>query len=608
MRAIVQQIAQSFWHRQPVTGVSAGNRETTKSAIATQRVELAALATRRASRAMAARALRSPALRWWLTPAYADELLIVPQDLRTSDPSFLAEIEADQFGLAGIVMRLGGLSPFALPPPNQAWARELHGFAWLRHLRALGSDEAQVVARRYVESWLALERRHAALAFEPQIIARRIISWLSHADLLFEGCDQQAYFATAGSLGVDIQLLAATWRNAGAGYPRLLSLAAQVFAGLCIAHLERRLIRAQALLIAEIEHQIVRDGGHITRNPGVLVEILLDLLPLRQCYVASERSPPPQMSAAIDRIIGFLKFMRLGNGALARFNGMGLTETDALATVLGYASDGNAPRSLAPESGYCRLACANTVALMDVGIPPPLELAGEAHAGCLSFELSDGVHPVFVNSGSARLAHEEQRAVARATAGHNTLCLNGASSSRLVRDSALERAIDAIPLRLPGSVRIHEGGSADGVMVEATHDGYLEQYRLLHTRRLTLSHDGSRLSGIDRLAPERGVLRMRRDLPFAIHFHAPWDAVCRYGPLPDTADVQISAGVVWRLTASGARLLIEESTDFAHVCGPQRAMQVVLRGACPGETTVTWTIQRIPSGQLVAPAECYEVS
>jgi len=125
MSGVVNQIAQSLW---PGRRASVGAAGAAAGPTAAEQAELAALAARRAGRAVAARALRSPALRWWLTPAYADELLIVPQDLRTPDPSFLAEIAADQFGLAGTVVGLGGLSPFVLPPPSHDWAREVHGF------------------------------------------------------------------------------------------------------------------------------------------------------------------------------------------------------------------------------------------------------------------------------------------------------------------------------------------------------------------------------------------------------------------------------------------------------------------------------------------------
>ena len=46
-------------------------------------------------------------------------------------------------------------------------------------------------------------------------------------------------------------------------------------------------------LVAEIERQILPDGGHISRNPGALIELLLDFLPLRQAF----HGPQPRAAA-----------------------------------------------------------------------------------------------------------------------------------------------------------------------------------------------------------------------------------------------------------------------------------------------------------------------
>lgn len=74
-----------------------------------------------APRSGLADALTKP-LRRLIEPVEAlDHLLIVPQDLRTADPSFWDELEQGQFGLAGAVAMLHGRSPFAIEPPSAAW-------------------------------------------------------------------------------------------------------------------------------------------------------------------------------------------------------------------------------------------------------------------------------------------------------------------------------------------------------------------------------------------------------------------------------------------------------------------------------------------------------
>lgn len=567
-----------------------------------ERLVLARLAAQRAGRAATARVLRSTGLKNWLAPSNADEFHIVPQDLRTPDPSFLVEIAAHQFGLAGAVANLGGLSPFAVPPPTMGWARELHGFGWLRHLRVAANDEdAQQAAQAFILSWLELGQS-SAVAYDPQVVARRVISWISHADLLLEGSSHSTYVLIADSLGMQIQLLAATRTTAPPGPPRLLCLAALLFASLCVAGHDRRHARLEKAFLAEMEHQILPDGGHASRNPGTAVDLLLDLLPLRQCYVARQIALPDGLTNTIARMIAHLKLMRRGDGALARFNGTGRTEVDALASVIGYGElddpetakdDGKADSDLpATESGYQRLRRSKTVVLVDVGPPPALAFSGQAHAGCLSFELSYGPHPLLVNIGAPAPMQEASRAMARATVSHNTLCLNNTSSSRLV---PLDGTQSLVGLQLPDEVESNLTQRDGALIFEAWHDGYRQQFGLLHARRLMLSKDGERLDGIDRLEPPRGVLRTRQDLPFSIHFHLPSEAICRLGDAPDTAEIQIEPHSYWRLTATGARLSVEASTDLVHLSGPRRAMQVVLRGACPGETTVTWSLEHIRS-------------
>ena len=126
-------------------------------------------------------------------------------------------------------------------------------------------------------------------------------------------------------------------------------------ADLCIAGHERRLAQSQKLLVAELDRQVLPDGGHISRNPWVLVELLLDLLPLRRCFAARAKAPDPALLAAIRRMTAMLRHLRLGDGMPARFNGMGLGERGALATVLAYDEGRPADPAVPLRSGYVRL-------------------------------------------------------------------------------------------------------------------------------------------------------------------------------------------------------------------------------------------------------------
>jgi uncharacterized heparinase superfamily protein len=563
-----------------------------------ERLKMIAQSAERPKRSAFAERLASRMKSWSLAAPPADRVLLVPQDLRTSDPSFWREIKHGQFGLAGTIAFLDRRSPFDVVPPTPGWERELHGFGWLRNLAAAANDEGRQMARRFAAEWADRFGGGTGVGAEPVIAARRLISWISHTALLLDDADPATYDTITDSLGRQLRLLSSSWHEAPESYPRLLALIALVLADMSLAGHERRLKGAETALDAEIARQILPDGGHVSRNPAALVEIMLDLLPLSQCFLARGRKPPPQLVDAVSRIYPMLRLLRMGDGMLARFNGMSVPTAAGLGTVLAY-DDGRAPPlTQARASGYVRMENGGTIVIADVGTPPPLAASSEAQAGCLSFEMSTGVQLLIVNSGMPGPAGSDWAPAARATVSHNTLCLGETSSSRLVASRRREVEPGASPIRHPDTVHWHLDESDDGLLLETSHDGYLRRFELIHTRQLYLSSDGSRLAGYDRLDGQRHTVRLRIDLPFAIRFHLHPDVACWLEAEPNRVALKLPDGERWRFVAEGAAVSIEESTYFANSSGPRSAMQIVLRGATFGESEVNWVIKRVVGEEM----------
>ena len=59
---------------------------------------------------------------------------------------------------------------------------------------------------------------------------------------------------------------------------------------------QRHIAGATKRLVDELKRQILPDGGHISRNPGALLEMLIDLLPLRRRSPRATSPPPPRCS------------------------------------------------------------------------------------------------------------------------------------------------------------------------------------------------------------------------------------------------------------------------------------------------------------------------
>ena len=144
-------------------------------------------------RRLVTRILTHPITQWPFSHGKPDRLLIAPQDLRTADATRASEIYAGRFAFAGKVVICDSRSPFEATPPSEDWAVALHGFGWLRHLRAADSAITRANARALVDEWITLNSAHDSVAWRPEVIARRVMSWLSQAPLVLDESDDRFY-------------------------------------------------------------------------------------------------------------------------------------------------------------------------------------------------------------------------------------------------------------------------------------------------------------------------------------------------------------------------------------------------------------------------------
>ena len=562
----------------------------------TSRAKLAVDVAKYARRSAVRQLQQSVLLRWRYGGRPVEQLLLVPHDLRTADPSFATEIYHGHFGLAGSIALTGSESPFFISPPSLAWQRELHGFGWLRHLRVAGDDISREHARALVQDWMIAYGRIGGLAWEPEIVARRIISWLSHATVVLEGAEPRYYEAVLTSLTRQIRYLRKTHSDVPNGAPRLITLSALLLAGLCAPDEPNAVENYINAFTDELEAQVLPDGGHVSRNPGILVDLLLDILPLRQCFIARDQLPPPALNAAIDRMMPMIRFFRLGEGSLAHFNGMGITQTDALANVLAYDDIQGRPVSEAAQSGYYRLHRGNTILVADMGPSAPSAHSQMAHAGTLSFELSSGQDPIIVNCGAPPRGKDEWQLVARSTAAHSTVTVCDTSSSDFVVTPLLGESAKAARLIGPPHVTSSIEHRDPSVIIEGSHDGYDDRFGILHKRRLLLTGEGDRVMGEDLIHTARGLSEaaQKTDGAFAVRFHLHPRVEVEIGQNEREAILTLPGGRErWRLATESLPLKLEDSVFLADAMGESRTKQIVIHGKFKGrgEVRVPWRLE-----------------
>ncbi len=531
-----------------------------------------------------------------------ERLLIAPQDVRTSDPTTAADIIAGYFAFGGRIVNAHGRSPFAIEDgselgDNTNWLRQLAGFGWLRHLRAADTQVGRRRARTLVDEFLAAYGRPSpTTAWEPRVVARRMLAWLSQSPVILEGADRAFYNRFLQALALHRAQLERRLSSDLRGADRLLAALALAEFGICAEGASAFQKRGTEALAAEIDAQVLPDGGHISRNPQTIIDLLLDLLPLRQAYAARGITAPQQVLNAIDRMMPMLRLFRHGDGTLALFNGMGATAPELVATILAYDDALALPLANARDSGYQRIECVAAVLVVDAGRPPPTAFSTRAHAGCLAFEFSSGRHRLVVNCGSPELNRADAREAARTTAAHSTVTIDDTSSCRIASNSGMQRWLGGEILAGPVDVTA-DRSQGEGVTLMLSHDGYLALFGLVHHRVLSLSRDGTRLVGHDRLAPaeKRQADANPEALRYALRFHLHPAIRARGNDGGSAIRLDMPDGESWLFEAD-APGVVEASILFAATGGPRPMTQIAIEARTDGRSEVRWSFQKIADG------------
>ena len=538
----------------------------------------------------ARRRLRTgPVYRWRYSGRTPERVLIAPPDLRLADAQIAIDIYHGRYALGGHLVDTGGASPFQVDSSDRQWLEALHGFRWLRHMREAGTDLAAANARALVADWIATDgRKINGLAWMPHVTARRIIAWLQHSTVVLQGAEFGFYRAFLKSLAVQIRYLRSMAPEMPDGEERLRARIALAFAALSLPVPQSALRNASRALCVELDRQILADGGHVSRNPMAILELLADLLPLRQTFASQAEAPPPQLIGAVERMLPALRFFRHQDGALARFNGMGLTNPDRLTAILRHDDTGGAPLLHASHSGYERLTMGSTTVIADVGAAPPADVSHQAHAGCLSFEMSSGRNQFIVNCGVDEYGDDDFRPLSRATAAHTTAVLNDSSSARFAISAGMNGIVGTPLVAGPRHVECRREDSSGVQGFMASHDGYLSRFGLYHEREMALSAEGRILEGADRFfrsggkpAPNNG----RDNVVIRFHLH-PDTELYRDGQ--DRLVLTARHADQWLFTCDDVEPQVEESIFFAGLGGPRRSRQIVLAFAASGTPEVTW--------------------
>lgn len=363
---------------------------------------------------------------------------------------------------------------------SKLWLYNLHYFD---DLVAQGASERTAEHREVISRWMAENPPLTGTGWEPYPLSLRIcnwIKWLLLGNEALEGMEASlVQQADALNQQVEYHLL---------GNHILANAKALVFAGVYFDGelAEQWLQLGLDLLSEQLAEQILADGAHFELSPmyhSIILVDVLDILQLAQCYPGGALGGvQSQLCDTAVVMANWLEGMLHPDGEISFFNDAAFGIAPSPNAILDYVHELGIERPLDDgvlhyykASGYISVRQQEHVLLMDVAAIGPDYIPGHAHADTLSFEWSWHGQRVLVNSGISEYGLSEERLRQRGTAAHNTVVVNGESSSEVWSGFRVARRARPIDIEV--------GQEGDCVSVRASHDGYRRlRPKVTHTR------------------------------------------------------------------------------------------------------------------------------
>lgn len=464
-----------------------------------------------------------------------------------------------------------GAAPWSEALPSKHYADRLHRFDWLFDLMAMGQD-GKNHGCTMVDDWIQNFGRFDGFSWRVGCTSDRVWNWLRCGTALFENGADELRQSRVEAVARQIRHVATLVDTEVEPTARWRGACVAVAGDICLFEGRSNELALQRLE-AECTAQFLPDGGHVSRSPGRALGALTDMIVLRNLLRQSDFDCPEFLTRWIGLVGGMVTFFREGDGGLPPFHDGSESLSQNVSATLAELDDQPRRFAVAPKSGFQRITKGRTLLILDAGAAPELPFGDQAHAGALSFELSDFDARIVTSCGWSPELDLDFQAAVRRTSAHSTLVIGDADSCDFAVNDETRLSYPVGPQGISAK-RLEED---DEIWLDAQHGGYKSPYGFLHRRRLFMSGDGRRLTGEDSLArPVSAGQSVQTDpIPFAIRFHL--HPTIEAETLGDSILLKSAYGPRWRFKTSHSRAQLADTIYLAR-SSVEPSKQIVLHG------------------------------
>ena len=385
--------------------------------------------------------------------------------------------------------------------------KKLNNFFWFFSLDLKSSKKK---TQSIIINWINRNNRFDKKSWEFDLLAKRVISWLSNHQLTYEDSDNEFKRKFNSSIQKQTNHLLNEINNSDKFEDKMIGCAAIILTGLAYNNHKNYLKNGLNLLKKIINLSIDNQGFPKSRSIKQLIFYLKYLILIKEWFKESQNTTPE----FIDETIYYLgqsycfiwqnvKQDILFNGNYISYN----ADFDQYLKRFGYEFINENKE----HSGYAILRNKKITLAMDVGSSPIKKLSKDYQSGALSFEIISKGKKLISNSGYFTKKDNRYNKLSKSTALQNTLVIEDYSSCYFVKNQRSEYLIKQ-GLKVSKKNIVFE---ENYWKISASHDGYYKKFKLIHEREIEFYPEQEKFIGFDKILKKNTT----KNIKFDIRFH-----------------------------------------------------------------------------------------
>ena len=478
--------------------------------------------------------------------------------------------------------------------PSKEVNDSISSFDWLNDLAVLGNLKAKNTAKNWLTYWLENYSIEIECQRSPNVLSKRQINFVHNLKFINIILSEELFKSITCKIMIEKYFLNFLINDFESDYTKIEVLISSfwldIFFNASLLKKKQNLQKIEELISLLLKKKLFFEN----RKPDEILEIFLiitDLINNTENIFKKNKSIRKVLLFQ-KRLVPLVRGLRLGNGYLTRFHGGDRGNRELMDKALSSTQSkdfGNSSNFIGIE----RITAGRLIMLLDCNPPPLNKSSYDSHASCLSFELTSGQRAIFVNCGPGGRFGIEYKRFCRNTSAHNTSAIENTSQADFKSTFSAEHFSNEIISRGPKKVNIQRGKSIDAKWLECSHDGYYENFGILHRRKIIFLKSGISISGTDYF---KKINKLSKDFSLNLEtfFHLHPDVEITNHPHVNSIILRLKNGEHWIFETKIGRPIIKDSIYIdSGYYEPKKTKVIILNNKILEKSlSVSWSLRR----------------